>query len=108
MVVNLRNKIYPILAQKGLSVEDFAGLCEMSGNGMHGIFKNNDTKVSTLIKMAKVLDIDVREFFEPDSEDGSMVNEPPTHYGSSAHTSYLLDKLMEAEQEIKRLKNNES
>lgn len=63
--VKLGNKIKQIRERKHLSREDVAFNCDFSGSYMGMIERAEyDFKISKLYKIAKALDVDIKELFE--------------------------------------------
>ncbi len=61
--IQIRGKIEKMLKQKDISI---LTLCEKIGitqQGYYSIFKNNSLKISTLEKIAEVLEVDINYFF---------------------------------------------
>jgi len=65
--MNLSN-IETLRKEKNISQEKLANLIEMSKVGYQKAIQNGDLKVSTLVKIAEVLDVPVSYFFEYDKE----------------------------------------
>ncbi|MBQ7450189.1 helix-turn-helix transcriptional regulator [bacterium] len=64
---NLGNKIKQIRESKNLSREDVAFACDFSGSYMGMIERAEyDFKISKLFKIAKALNVDIKELFDND------------------------------------------
>ena len=59
---------------KNLSVEDVALKIGMSKQGLYAALNNESLRVSDLVKVAGVLEIDVREFFGEKSSNINQIN----------------------------------
>ena len=61
------NKIKEASKKKRIPINEIAQLIGISGNGLHLALKNDTLKVRDLQKIAEVLGIDIREFFEKEA-----------------------------------------
>ncbi len=61
-------RLKELLLRKNISIKDFAKKIEMSEIGLHNALKNNSTKIETIYKIAKALNINPSYFFKTDEE----------------------------------------
>ena len=66
------NEIKKKINLKNLSVEDVALKIGMSKQGLYAALNNESLRVSDLVKVAGVLEIDVREFFGEKGEKNNV------------------------------------
>ncbi|MDD3739401.1 MAG: helix-turn-helix transcriptional regulator [Lentimicrobiaceae bacterium] len=66
-MVNL-NKIREIAKEKKITMRKLAFESGVSEPGLYQLIRNNSTTLDTLAKIAEVLDVDIRIFFETEEE----------------------------------------
>ncbi len=89
----IKNKII----QKKMTVEDVATKIGMSKQGLYAAFQNNSLKLSDFLKIAAVLEMDVRDFFGGEPT-GININQVHSGIGDNRTT------LSECEKEVEHLR----
>ncbi|MDR0575614.1 MAG: helix-turn-helix domain-containing protein [Tannerella sp.] len=82
--------IRDLVERKGITIRDLAGKVGMSDISIHKMIKNGSTSISTLERIAKVLDVPVSVFFD---EDASNENHITQKGGNSNAASIYGDSL---------------
>jgi transcriptional regulator with XRE-family HTH domain len=84
------NKLRTIIKQRKLTFEELGERIGMSKNGINLAFNNEELKVSTLERIAEVLDVSVSIFF--DLKVSGEINEPQAAYGFKCKNCQRLEQ----------------
>ncbi len=89
------NKIENIRKQKKVSQRDLCKIIGITTVGYSKMIREESIKVSTLEKIAKVLEVPVIYFFTDDVTPTNQVAEPSTPYGTNKLLEEILNELKE-------------
>jgi transcriptional regulator with XRE-family HTH domain len=84
------NKIRDLYKEKRMSLDELAEKIGMSNTGLHNALRANDFKISTLIKIAEVLNEPISTFFEGNYE-LTQNNENGNNYSGSKHNQKIVN-----------------
>lgn len=94
------SKIKTLLEKRKITIQKLCDEVGISTVGFHNIYNNKSIKVQTLEKIADVLQVPIKYFFEDETSDNPFfVNESTVTYGDN--NKILINK----NNEIKELKN---
>lgn len=90
-IMNLiSDKIRELYKKRGLTLGELATQCLMSQTGLSKMLRNDDFKVSTLVKIASVLNVEITYFFQE-----NMDNKTIDIYSRNDYYKSSLDSLSE-------------
>ena len=73
----MKLRISEILAEKGISVAELGRRTNTSRSSMHATLEKGNPQYSTLVEIAKALNVDISELFEkPDNVDKNHITCP--------------------------------
>lgn len=101
------NKIQRWLNETGVKDVDFAKMTNISDPGIRKILAGGDTKLSTIFKIAKAMNVSVHEIiidYYRSNENATVVSEPPETYQTKSEVELLRQMVSDQKEIINLLK----
>lgn len=106
-MVNL-NLIKSLAERQNISIRELADKVGVSENQIHVMCKTNSTKINTLEKIAKVLNVSINYFFDEDNSSSTSLKADDSLTGLNDHLLLIAKKSLEIRSIEKNLEERRS